>query len=269
MVIKISNKEVWVKLEGFDEGYEISNKGRIKSYKKYKDGRYLKFGLDKDGYYKLSLRRSGRDVTARVSRLVALHFIPNPKMSPVVNHINGIKTDNRVENLEWCDVQYNTQHGYDTGLNPKGGEHGNAQYWNVYLDGEILSCYSNSYEIMEALCTDNSKIVKCYNENRLLYGTFEIQRTDTLGDVNLNKQICDHDTVYKMATTFKVKDMRGNDIAYYKSGKELERCTGINNAMAHKLSQTEKPFDNKYFIQKIPQREYIFSPKEKQNINLN
>lgn len=69
---------------------------------------------DKDGYEVISTRHAdGRSTTARVHRLVAEAYIPNPKNKPVINHLNGVKEDNRVENLRWATVAENTQHGYD------------------------------------------------------------------------------------------------------------------------------------------------------------
>lgn len=69
---------------------------------------------DKDGYEMVTTRKAdGSMTTARVHRLVAEAYIPNPENKPVINHINGIKDDNRVENIEWATVAENTQHGYD------------------------------------------------------------------------------------------------------------------------------------------------------------
>lgn len=69
---------------------------------------------DKDGYLMISTRyEDGRSTTVRVHRLVAEAYIPNPENKPVINHINGIKDDNNVNNLEWSTIRENTQHGYD------------------------------------------------------------------------------------------------------------------------------------------------------------
>jgi len=101
----------WKVIEGFDGKYEVSNYGEIKS--KYGKGKILKSGLDTGGYYSLILSKNGKTKRHLVHRLVAQAFIPNPENKKVVDHINRIKHDNRVENLRWAS-QFENQH--NTGM---------------------------------------------------------------------------------------------------------------------------------------------------------
>jgi len=86
--------------------YLIYPDGKVYS-KKTK--RYLRDGGEKNGYYQIKLWKDGKKTPYRIHRLVALHYISNPDNKPQVDHINRIKTDNRVENLRWVDISENGQ----------------------------------------------------------------------------------------------------------------------------------------------------------------
>lgn len=111
----------WKPIPGYEGNYEISNHGGIKSIDRitpqgnFISGRDMK--LNKRGsYLGIGLRNRGNKLFY-VHRLVAKVFIPNPENKPQVNHINGIKRDNRVQNLEWVTAKENTNHAWDIKLN--------------------------------------------------------------------------------------------------------------------------------------------------------
>ena len=73
-------------------------------------------GIDSKGYKQVNLSKNGKAHTCRVHRLIAMAYIPNVENKPCINHINGDRTDNRLENLEWCTKSENALHAYETGL---------------------------------------------------------------------------------------------------------------------------------------------------------
>lgn len=138
--------------------YLISSKGRIYSML---SGKFLRCYLDDDGYYNISLLTdetySRRIKRFRLNRLVAYEFIPNPNNLPVVNHIDGNKTNNFVSNLEWCTVQENTIHAERTGLrNVRGESNGNCKYTDDYAH-TICQLINEGY--------DNFSIFKLFYPN--------------------------------------------------------------------------------------------------------
>ncbi len=114
--------QIWVPIKDFPN-YEINIIGevrRINNSTRGKAGYLLKSFIHTKGYKSIRLRNKGLSKTFRIHRLVAEAYLPNPKQMPQVNHINGIKTDNHISNLEWCDNSYNQRHSYNV-LNKRPG----------------------------------------------------------------------------------------------------------------------------------------------------
>ena len=119
--------EIWKDVVGYEGIYKISNFGRVKSFKQNKVV-ILKKVLN-DGYYSIGLRKDGKRFKAKIHRLIAQAFIPNPDNKPFVNHIDGNKQNNCIENLEWVTGSENVRHAWQIGLNKsqKGSKHHNAK----------------------------------------------------------------------------------------------------------------------------------------------
>lgn len=136
--------EVWKDIYGWEGFFQVSNLGRVKSLERYNTvkrkgcifksivkGGILISSKDKVGYQIISLESASKGIkkTYKIHRLVADAFIENEQNNPFVNHINGIKTDNRVENLEWCTPKENSIHSHKNGLvnTSKGENHYNSK----------------------------------------------------------------------------------------------------------------------------------------------
>lgn len=105
--------------------YWVSDLGRIRNVAAK---RFLKGAVNSEGYLWVTLRHRGKDVSKAIHRLVAEYFIPNPDNLPEVNHIKGIKTDNRAGELEWCTKEHNLNHALKIGLRKQ------------YRGGKINAC---------------------------------------------------------------------------------------------------------------------------------
>lgn len=121
-------KEIWENIKDYEGLYQISNSGRVKSMKKTvsNKGSYggtctyhskiLKTYIDTTGYEIVVLSNSNKKTTKRIHRLLAETFIPKVDGKCFVNHIDGNKLNNSIENLEWCTHQENIQHAWDNKL---------------------------------------------------------------------------------------------------------------------------------------------------------
>ena len=133
--------EIWKEVKGYNGVYFVSNKGRVRSIDHYcegrkgngkQTGRILKQSKCYKGYLRVSLNCNKKKFTTGAHRLVAQAFILNSENKSQVNHINGIKDDNIVENLEWCTNKENQIHAVKNNLNnPNYGEkHHNSKLSN-------------------------------------------------------------------------------------------------------------------------------------------
>lgn len=128
----MSNKEeLWLPVTGFEGFYEVSNLGNVRSlgrlanhskpgYKRVVYGKLLKPQVAKrGGYIVITLKKDRIEKCLKVHRLVAMAWLNNPNDYSEVNHKNGIKSDNTVNNLEWCTRKQNAVHAKENGLLPK------------------------------------------------------------------------------------------------------------------------------------------------------
>ena len=109
-------EEIWEDVVGYEGSYQVSNLGRVRSFAFDKNGRVMNLTTNPFGYIYVSLRKNLLNKKYFVHRLVGDAFILNPESKPFINHIDGVKANNRADNLEWCTRSENQLHGYKIGL---------------------------------------------------------------------------------------------------------------------------------------------------------
>jgi len=156
-----NTEEIWKDILELNSLYQVSNKGNIRRKQRFAKSVIIKCGyinlVAKDiktqcnykGYKKVNICLNGKKIIFMAHRLVATYFIENPLGKEQVNHINGIKDDNRVENLEWCTGSENIRHAMKTGL---AKNFGTGSYKSKLTDKQVLKIrelYSHGIEINE------------------------------------------------------------------------------------------------------------------------
>lgn len=163
--------EVWKDIAGYEGLYQISNTGRVKSLERTRNmnlpsckkpapvhERILTFGKSL-GYRSVILAKDGINRHFRVHKLVALAFIPNPENKPQINHKDGDKHNNFVENLEWATPKENQQHAIATGL--RNGESYRKIVNQYSRDGKFIRSWSGYVEVEQVLGFKRQTLCKC------------------------------------------------------------------------------------------------------------
>lgn len=186
--------ELWKSVVGYEGLYEVSNLGRIKSLarqetftsalgkivKRSRKGRII-IQSESKGYSRAHMCKNGIVKIALVHRMVGVAFIPNPNNYPEINHKNGIRSDNRVENLEWCSKSQNIRHCYDVlkrkvspnVINVYGGDHpASTPILQYDLNGNFLREWPSAIEIQRALNVNSPNIIACCRGKQQTCGGF-------------------------------------------------------------------------------------------------
>lgn len=140
--------ERWKDIDGYAGLYQVSEEGRVRSLKRGKR-RILKSWLSGGGYLQVALWKGGKRKRFYIHRLVAEAFIPNPKNLPEINHIDKNITNNKVENIEWCDRQYNIEYSKAKQV---------AQY---DLGGKLINTWKSTREAARQTGFFQSSISQC------------------------------------------------------------------------------------------------------------
>lgn len=169
--MKETNTQIWMPVKGYEDLYSVTNDGVVKMVGRswlskngneiIKKPHLLNPYLADNGYWRVALVINNKNFrNYAVHRLVADAFVPNPENKPFVNHINGIKTDNRAENLEWCTAKENSQHSVRTGLQVgmKRGKNPNSKRIRCTTLGIDFDCAADAQDAL-GVCLDSAKRV--------------------------------------------------------------------------------------------------------------
>lgn len=181
--------EIYKDIRGYEGLYQVSNLGNVKSLQRtITNSRGQVRGLNvyllkpnkkRTGYLEVSLRKDGKQRSFLIHRLVASNFISNNEGKPQVNHINGIKTDNRVENLEWCTVSENTKHAYKNNLSNFKNTADKALFdinektsykKLIFIKKNIILEFSSTSEASKMLKLDRDNITRAIRKNQKVGG---------------------------------------------------------------------------------------------------
>jgi len=168
-------KEIWKVIEGYEGYYEVSNLGRVKSLRRWrrsgKGGYFQKEKIlktsiyEKAKYFSVELYKDSKRKRMTVHRIVAQAFITNPDNKQTVNHIDGNRHNNCIENLEWCTQKENIHHALAIGTGTIGERNGLSK-----LTNEQVKCLRNVYKPFDsqygctALAKKYNMSVKCMHQ---------------------------------------------------------------------------------------------------------
>ena len=261
---------IWKDVVGYEGLYKVSEYGEVKSLKRTKKinnhssatteipERILAQDITCWGYLRVALYKNGIRKYYKVHRLVALAFIPNPENKEQVNHIDGNKLNNCVENLEWCTRIENMVHARLNGLI---GNETNGCY--IVLkddDGNIISQYDSITKLSKIINMNNGKLLKVFDNNNVKY-----ELLNTIDpDYPLNKKI---NKFQRSAKYFPmaIYDNNMNLLAIYTNIANMVKYTGIPEGRGNEASKKgiikyrKRIRKNKkyYYIKKITYAEFF------------
>lgn len=225
--------EIWKDIPGYEGLYKISNYGRVKSLKRYRPNgsksqlvpeKIMKGTDNLCGYLVVTLSKSSKTKKSYIHRLVGIAFLPNPFNLPEINHKDEDKSNNKIENLEWCSSLYNTNYG--TGIirgRKKREENGFMRKIDMYdLKGNLLKQYLCGKDIEKDGISRRAAYLVCKNRVRSYKGcVFRFH-----GQPFHYREI-DGYPKGKKKNVIKT-DADGKILHVYRSIKEAERENGLN-----------------------------------------
>lgn len=261
--------EIWKDVKGYEGLYQVSNLGRVKSLERQKsngkglvkiDEKVLTQDITNWGYYRVALYKKGTRKYYKVHRLVAIAFLPNPENKEQVNHIDGDKLNNNVDNLEWNTRIENIHHAKINGL------FGNGSNSNYVLlkddDDNIISQYNSKRKLAEIINVNEGKILEVFNNNGVNY--------EIIDEINKNYPLNKAVNSFKKSAKYypiAIYDDNMTLLAIYTNIASMVKNTGIPEGVGNDASKKgiikyrKHVRRNKkyYYIKKITYAEFFLS----------
>lgn len=254
--------EIWKDIEGYEGIYQVSNFGNVKVLRReiwngkgirIQEEKILKQSTNMWGYCIVTLTKNSVRLPHKVHRLVAKAFIPNYENKEQVNHIDGDKTNNHVENLEWNTRQENMSHAYINNLYKDMTSDSNL----IVLkddEGNIISQYSSFKALSDTINLNAGKLLKTLKNNNVNFDCIKTLNNKYPIDLKLNKFVRSS-KYFPLA----VYDEDMNLLAMYTNGTLLTKFTTIpenvvtkaNKNGIFKYKKRGKEYKNYYYIKKI------------------
>lgn len=173
-----STSEIWKDIKDYEGIYQVSDKGNVRRIKTLRskceiETYMLKPHLCKsNGYLMVTLSKNCKIIHKYIHRLVAQTFLPNPNNYPCINHKDETRTNNNIENLEWCTYKYNANYGTSQqrhSLQSKNkGRSAVVEQRNK--NGDLIKVFPSLAEVTRLLGFDSAHISHCIKTNKLAYG---------------------------------------------------------------------------------------------------
>ena len=170
---------MWKDIIGYENQYEINEKGEVRNKKTKK---ILSISKSTNGYLKVHLYKNNMLKNCYIHRLIAEMFIPNPHNYLCVNHKDGNKTNNKIDNLEWCSYSMNNKHAYNNKLKTITNKFKNSMKENgikrrksvlqYSLDGCLIKEWKSITEIKNTLGFSISNISRCCRNEQLIANNY-------------------------------------------------------------------------------------------------
>lgn len=242
--------ELWMQSNMYPK-YYVSSIGRVmhfhKGYNKWeiKSARY-----DKDGYLTIGVSTEcGKNTTARVHRLVADAFIPNPNKCPVVNHKDNVKDNNEVSNLEWTSISYNTSYAYFMGVI----EHGNAKKIKATIKGKLFSYYDSVVSVANNFDLGRSTVEYHVNNKQDLFGFISLEEVANIPSGSL---------VNNKLTNYEEKKTRHNPYKvgkkYYFNIREFSEINSMSYSKAQRILNEKRIYEG-HLVRKCSAEEFYLN----------